>query len=942
MISIIFLAVLLVAIILGGCAVYVRISQKLYTENRFNFVALWACLCSLTALLFFYSNVSPTTAVLSYFGFQDVSYGLTEKFLATIVVLFFIRTASNWARDWNGKFTVEGYERTKRGHRPSLLVDGLAETWRIVNFRPALAAYDFRGVLDQQPMLPTPISAVPFHNQVRDLIVSRWPEYDIPHDQWIAEATCWRGRDDALDLSLLVVCTLSESELNRERLYEQIIHEKDNGHLVRVMFVIRENEIGDDVIGPFSELVHKSSVISFKKLLEETLPLDAYKREIEKEFVQHRLPNANFSLSEIFVDTKIRVRAETQTGKYSVDGSCLDLKEFISAWALREGTQHIALLGDYGQGKSSAALELAYRILHDEKTAKLFGHRIPILIRLTGLSPMSSTPEELLGAWGTKYGLNGRALLAMHTAGQAILIFDAFDEMSGVSDQADRINHFASLWRYACRGSKLIFTGRPNFFLDDEELKNALGIARSGVGAYCTAAYIEPFSQEQMRKSLKWLPNSKRDELLEAIERLPSLEAIAERPSLLFQLSRLWSDGRITLDRAELESATIIKAFVEYCIERQVAKQFTDVASKQQDRNFIPLRHSELLYFTKGCAIAALDQGRNNFLPEAVFHDTINKLWNAIDDDDLFSRRTDELAALSLGLKERFRDQHDPTEVCAQAVRTHGVIEHDPANRGVYKFSHKSFAEVLAATTIMAGALGVDKESLVVWKASKPISLIGQDTIFKFCNDLNKSIGQEGSTISEHLVYSNISSRVGGVLGKLMYEYMRLGVKETYAPPKSSSTAWLRRFLLLVMFFPLDSFLTDARRANYGVMAVRVRSRWAIAGAITCLVLYVALLIGLGMSTSDLVAFSVGVATSAFAVSFLSIFSLMIPLREQGSISLSTRILFCYMIATHGKLSTQENQRVVQVFEDILSKKLDSISLRSTADAIAEVELNHV
>ena len=463
------------------------------------------------------------------------------------------------------------------------------------------------------------------------------------------------------------------------------------------------------------------------------------------------------------------------SGKLSKSEDVSNLDEFFISWGSRSGSQHIALLGDYGQGKSTAALELTYRALHDGEFAAALGRRIPLFIRLTGLSPMTTTPEDLLGAWGTKYGLNGRALLALHRAGRTILIFDAFDEMANVSDRGDRFNHFWTLWQHACPGSRIMFTGRPNFFLDDEELKGALGISEGkATGPYCSAIRIEPFSLAQIQESLRWLSDDQVSLLVNTIDKLPHLKEIAERPSLLFQLSQLWHSGRLNLESTNIESASIIQEFVTYCIERQVAKQSGNIASDSQDHIFIPLRQSELEYFTAGCAVASLDEGRNNSLPEPVFHQTISELWNKIGDND-FPLNFNEGQSLLMSLRERLRDRPEPVETCKQAVRTHGVLEHDPSRSGVYKFSHKSFAEVMAASVITAGALSRSDESWKrVWLISRPIHLIKQFAIFNFCRDLAISYLHDEGKTNEFEVYSNISSFKDNVLAKFAYTYWRL------------------------------------------------------------------------------------------------------------------------------------------------------------------------
>ena len=411
---------------------------------------------------------------------------------------------------------------------------------------------------------------------------------------------------------------------------------------------------------------------------------------------------------------------------------------------------------------------------------------------------MTTTPEDLLAAWGTRYGLSGRSLLALHRAGRTLLIFDAFDEMANVSDRADRFSHFGALWRYACNGSRILFTGRPNFFLDDEELKSALGIAAStSVGPYCTAVHIEPFSEQQIADSLRRLPREKATTLIQLLNRLPRLREIAERPSLL--LSQLWHHDRINLNDATLESATIIAKFVDYSLERQVAKQFTDVSSTLYDQNFIGLRQSELEYFTIGCAVAALREGRNNYLSEPVLNATIAKLWDAIGEQDAFDLKAAEGGALSMTITERFRDKHDPLEACLQAVRTHGVIEHDPTRSGAYKFSHKSFAEALAAEVISAGMLNSRGEAERVWRVEQPVELIQQDAVFQFCCDLISSgCGREAS-VAEHTTFANLTGVTDNLMNRLGYVLLREMARSNLALKRWSKGRKTRRLVLWLM-----------------------------------------------------------------------------------------------------------------------------------------------
>ena len=541
------------------------------------------------------------------------------------------------------------------------------------------------------------------------------------------------------------------------------------------MAVFEQEVTEGEIRNLFGEYRLDINIYTFDSLIDAVLPLARYKAYIAQQFTGKPLPNAEFSINDIIVDTLIRRLTSSSSGTFSTSDNVEKFANYVQEWLGTSSDQHLALLGDYGQGKSTAALELTYKLLHEPEMWKKFGKRIPVLIRLTGLSPKTTTPEDLFGAWRTSMGFSGRALLALHKAGRTLLIFDAFDEMANVSDRADRLDHFGALWRFACDGAKILFTGRPNFFLDNEELKRVLGISElNSSGPYCTAIRIEPFSMEQIKGSLRRLPEPTANRLLDIISEQQRLREIATRPSLLFQLSQLWEGNRLDLENADVHSALIIKKFVTYSIERQIRKQYNDISFSTADRTFIRLRESELTYFTAGCAAASLSDDRNNSLSETVFRKTISDMWEKLGEEDRFSRKPSEEGSLTMPLRERFADEDDPIAVCEQIVRTHGVIELDPTRRAVYRFSHKSFSEAVSAVVIASGAVGDRGEWAEAWKATRPLKLLNQFIIFQFCHDCAQSYARDGVRLAEHKVFCNITFSQDNLASRVFYYYRKL------------------------------------------------------------------------------------------------------------------------------------------------------------------------
>jgi len=900
----------LLAILLVAYLYYVKISQHRYTEKRFRFIALWCCTTLAFLLISSLLDHPPWRYVLSHFADPTPTPGFFEQLFSAIVVLYFIHKIIAWSGNWEGSYTHTGYVSRSSGDLATLLADGLSETRRIISFKRPLPIHESSAARSSAPILPTPIAVLPFREQVREFITARHVEYVIFDEDWVEDAKCWRGRDSSLNAPLLVISVLDKDEIDSDRVLRQVAHDGPDNNVLLIIAVKKSMacDVRQTIMEPFHSTQGIASIklFSLDDLIEYALPLERYQHDIHDEFTKSTLPNVSFSLANVFVPTRIRDELTTKkdADKHSAN-LCLD--EHLEAWLSGSVSYHLALLGDYGQGKSSAALELTHRLLQDTANSSGSRHRLPILIRLTGLSPAAMTPEDLLGAWGSRYGLNGRALMALHTAGRTLLIFDAFDEMANVSDRADRFNHFGTLWRFSCKGSRILFTGRPNFFLDDTELRVALGIsASSGTGPYCRAIYIEPFCEEQMKKSLRWLPQDMIAAFFQTLATAPQLREMAERPSLLFQLALLWHEGKLNLAGNGIGSASIIREFVQYCLERQVSKQYADVTSGEYDKQFVPLRQSELEYFTIGCAVASLSAGRGNFLSELVFRETIGELWHAAGEQQEFLRRPMEVGSLSMPLKERFRDQPNAIEACQQAVRTHGVIEHDPTRPGSYKFSHKSFPEALTAAAIVDGASGDDSIAALVWSVTKPFKLITQDAVFQFVHDLAIERRARGVYPQEYEAFARVMGTTTSSFGRMTHKIIR----------------WLVNLdLLLLRNAPrgLDVFEGNAGSSlRYSLLLLSTAIGVGSAVILVNVGLAETLFTRLGRNAS--VAVTLGILVTH--VIWLWLLYVLRRQRDSGQ-PVSTMILFCYMLgrASNGGPS-DSNKHVVRRFERAIRRKL--------------------
>ncbi len=336
------------------------------------------------------------------------------------------------------------------------------------------------------------------------------------------------------------------------------------------------------------------------------------------------------------------------------------------------------------------------------KQSKAKTGRIPILIELRGMSPSTLQPLQLLGAWCSPYGIEPRALMRLIAAGRVVLIFDAFDEMAEAGDPEAKLSHFRTIWRFAYSRNKILITGRPNFFLDETELKTALGIEKaSAAGPYCEAQYLTFFGLEQIEETLTKMGQARYNEIVSLAKTDQKFLDLIARPSLLYIVGLLWSSENLS-SRVSLNSADIIELFVRNSYRRQAQKT-------EDDREFMDLSPAEREYFMDGIAACMLTSRSNNQILQDKFRNVVEKLLELLPDD--INLRTPATQAGPIKpLKERLRGRPNPLRDIETDVRTYGILVADYSKPGALRFAHKSFFEFLVARLVARRILGKDKE----------------------------------------------------------------------------------------------------------------------------------------------------------------------------------------------------------------------------------------
>jgi hypothetical protein len=495
---------------------------------------------------------------------------------------------------------------------------------------------------------------------------------------------CWVGENVHAE-NLVVLYPLNrkveQGDLTGFRIYAEKIAGQRNKVFGELILAFRDEELMNELS------FDKDTVVKTENtLLGSLVDFTDYCNEIRKRVSINCLPDVSdipLRVEDVYVDSKFSfLDSEIQ----STDS----VEEYIFRWIDEPGQKQIALLGDYGQGKSTTTLMLTYHLLFQQSEMP---NRIPILIELRGKSPKTLQPLELLGAWASQYcRIDPKVLIQLHYAGRLLLIFEGFDEMAMVSNAEMRMGHFKRLWEFCHPGAKILITGRPNFFLDDIEKQNALGIYEPrGNGPYSKAIKLEPFTSKQIKMALRNHSELVREQICDLASRNSRFMEIVARPSLLHIVADLWEKEKLSEKTHALNSAAVMKLFVDRSYRRQGRKE-------GDNRRFMALNSSERDYFMQGVASYMAAERLNNQITSESLNSLIERLIEVIPD----SVSTD--IPITLGeerrpLSERLQEPLDYEDVKTD-VRTCGLLVDDPATPNAFKFGHKSFMEYLFSSTI--------------------------------------------------------------------------------------------------------------------------------------------------------------------------------------------------------------------------------------------------
>jgi len=732
-------------------AIYIK-WKNTYTRERFAFAALFAT-SSLTIFgITTIFNIPPWTALIYIWSlFQDkpmmlFKMSFSDKLLVLIFIGYSIYIIHRYYSKWEGLTSVNQHQMDNIHEYPVLYIEGFKELIRIIRRKPPIKVYEHKNYTTYFSALSQPFHKLTWRDQARELIMLKFPEINFHSEEgWHESKLCWVGKNIKTNAIVGLLCIREEPSAKERQVFINYIEKcnsKFTDQSIELFIAIQDGNEQKNLNVDNYEIIQETE----STLLNDLVNFKDYFIEIKKRVEFECLPDSDLTLKDVYVESMINLPED--------DNAQQKLEKYLLSWVNEPGQRHLSLLGEYGQGKSTGTLIFTYNLIYNHANQT---NRIPILIELRGKSPKSLEPLELLGAWGSLYRIEAQSLMKLLIDGRLIIIFEGFDEMADVSDVQARLSHFKSLWRFCYPKAKILISGRPNLFLDDRELKAALGIEKSfATGPYCESIELKPFNIAQINKTLRWAKDEVREQIVKMAKHNHHFFEIVSRPSLLYVVSRLWESPELIANLSNINSALITGLFIKHSYKRQTVKH-------RDHKEFMILSESEREYFMDGISAFMAANDLKNQIVKEHFSEAISNLYKEIPDN--ISNKESAIVIPSnsntIPLKERLKSSEKPLDLIETDVRTYGILVRDYSRISALKFPHKSFYEYLFANYVGHCLTNTDKEifnSIKTATNATPEKIINIPDSLPFLSELislNKNISENLSIKSNKYKYMN-------------------------------------------------------------------------------------------------------------------------------------------------------------------------------------------
>jgi hypothetical protein len=288
------------------------------------------------------------------------------------------------------------------------------------------------------------------------------------------------------------------------------------------------------------------------------------------------------------------VMSRADLNRYYVNLHCTDqynktwlLDDLLNDFLVNSEQSFLALLGDFGTGKSSFSLH--YFIQQVQRYLQDSTQRIPLFISLKDYSKQFQLAEFLEKEFFQRISLtfHAKALQNLILQGNFLFFFDGFDEMISMASEQKTVENFRTITRLSFENlqlltlkkkaetNKLYLTCRGHYFLTDNQEKDILKADKTVLYRnYATKKKcqisrisIRQFEQARIEEYIRKNTETEKQalEFINIIRDTYNLTELSTRPLLLDMMVKTLP---LLKDKTEINAVDLYQAYTNEWIER--------------------------------------------------------------------------------------------------------------------------------------------------------------------------------------------------------------------------------------------------------------------------------------------------------------------------------------------------------------------------------------
>ena len=326
------------------------------------------------------------------------------------------------------------------------------------------------------------------------------------------------------------------------------------------------------LINDYNNFTSESSEIPLAQVY---IPLKAEKRVYDFE-------RYKFAVQEMFPSNKSK-------RQYSITWQG-DLEVEIEKWLLDATSTKLAIVADYGSGKTTFCKHIAARLSQkylEGKEQGIYESRIPLLIPLLEFAKSAFDLKSFLSDYLKRHckvdNPDVEALMKMAEAGMFFFILDGFDEMASRANNDTTQQNILLFEQLATLSqNKVLLTTRPEYFMD---IRQEQKILRS-----YACLYLQLFDEQQIDYYLQRRISFAKAQLGESIQdwtyyrseinRIHDLSDLARRPVLLEMIIKTLP--ALIAENKVINRPNLYQRYLEGELERQLLKQRRDLINMKK------------------------------------------------------------------------------------------------------------------------------------------------------------------------------------------------------------------------------------------------------------------------------------------------------------------------------------------------------------------------